>query len=553
MNGGEAVHLEEINFGDRYLSVKAFSVDSGLGFIFSDITNRVLLNKELEASLEFTKQIISNTPIGIAIYDAVSGNCVAANKSMSELIGNTEEELLNQNFKNNEFWDNSGLKKCALEALETDSFQHIEIDMQTSTGKRMLTYNQLGPFYDGSSRYLLLTSQNSTELNEAVKKNIKLEKQLMQSQKMEAIGTLAGGVAHDFNNLLMVLIGEADFLINELKGKELQDSARQIMKTSERASSLTRQLLAFSRREIISPKVINLNDTLQEQEKMLRRLIGEHIDYICEYGADLYNTKLDPGQIEQLVMNLAINARDAMPNGGELWIETTNKAVGEDFFSSHGEVLEPGDYVVISISDNGKGISEDELPRIFEPFYTTKSKSEGSGLGLSTVYGIAKQNKGHVTVYSEVGKGTTFKIYFPKYVGPSETAKETRQFIDINAEGVILLVEDDNTVLATIKKYLESTGFEVMAANHPDEAIKIFDDHSAKIKLLLTDVIMPGKSGKELAKELHARSPKLPVLYMSGYTENAIVHHGILADSTNFINKPFSREDLLGKLNEILE
>jgi two-component system cell cycle sensor histidine kinase/response regulator CckA len=381
-----------------------------------------------------------------------------------------------------------------------------------------------------------------------------LEEQFRQAQKMEAVGRLAGGIAHDFNNLLMVIQGYADLLAERLPaGNSLHRNAEQIQTAAQRASSLTRQLLAFSRKQIMELKVLSVHAVVGEMEKMLRRLIGEDIDLVTSTAPDLWLVKADRGQIEQAIMNLAVNARDAMPDGGRLTIETFN--VELDASTSHPTIaLAPGKYVVLSVTDNGCGMDEKTKAHIFEPFFTTKEKGKGTGLGLATVYGVVKQSGGYIWVYSEPGHGTTFKIYLPKIeeeITPANHGGLADSRSVPRGSGIVLLVEDEKGVRDLTREYLEMSGYKVLVAENGHTALELAALHAGPIDLLITDIVMPGINGKELADRVNAIRPGIKVLYMTGYTDQAIVHRGTLADGAVLLQKPFSLSTLASKLRDI--
>ena len=381
-----------------------------------------------------------------------------------------------------------------------------------------------------------------------------LEQQLRQSQKMEAIGRLAGGIAHDFNNLLMVISGYSEFLLEGLgPDQSLRGPAQEISAAAERATSLTRQLLAFSRKQMLAPKVLDLNDVVTENLRMLTRLIGEDIDLVMIPGPELVPVKVDPGQIEQVILNLAVNARDAMPQGGKLTIETNNVTLDENYARIHAPVR-PGEYVMLAISDTGVGMDSETQSRIFEPFFTTKGP-KGTGLGLSTVYGIVKQSGGYIWVYSEPGKGTSFKIYFPRAVEAEPVSAEPAAAVE-SAEPpreTILLVEDEGNLRRLTRHFLENQGYTVLEAADGAAAVQIAVAHQGTIHLLLTDVIMPGMNGRELAQRVSEIRPNIKVLYMSGYTENAIGHNGTLDAGVTLLQKPFNLQALKAKVREVLD
>jgi PAS domain S-box-containing protein len=382
-----------------------------------------------------------------------------------------------------------------------------------------------------------------------------LEMQLRQAQKMEAIGRLAGGIAHDFNNLLMVISGYSEFLLERVgPDPRLRGPAQEISNATQRATSLTRQLLAFSRKQMLAPKVLDLNEVVAENLKMLTRMIGEDIDLVMVPGPGLGAVRADPGQIDQVIMNLAVNARDAMPQGGKLTIETANIALDENFARTHTP-LPPGDYIVLAISDTGVGMDTDTQSRIFEPFFTTKG-AKGTGLGLSTVYGIVKQSGGFIFVDSQPQRGTAFRAYFPR-VDAREDAATAADAVGLprpaHGEETILLVEDETNLRRLARQYLETQGYKILEAADGAAALQIVDGYKGTIDLLLTDVIMPGMNGREMAAQITNLLPGLRVLYMSGYTENAIGHDGMLDAGINLLQKPFSLPALKDRVREVLD
>jgi PAS domain S-box-containing protein len=379
-----------------------------------------------------------------------------------------------------------------------------------------------------------------------------LESQFRQAQKMEAIGRLAGGIAHDFNNLLMVISGYSQLVLDEVRGESpTRNAVEEIQKAADRATSLTRQLLAFSRKQMLSPRVLDLNALVLDNLKMLPRLIGEDIEVVNIPGRELGHVKADPGQLEQVLLNLVVNARDAMPRGGKLTIETANVSLDEAYTRSH-PTMQPGEYVMLAISDTGSGMDQDTQSRIFEPFFTTKGP-KGSGLGLSTVYGIVKQSGGYVWVYSEVGRGSTFKIYLPRVAKAElpEAAKRTTKFL--RGRETVLLVEDEANLRRLVRGFLQRQGYTVIEAEDGQAALEAASHHVGPIHLLLTDVVMPDMNGRELARKLSMLHPRTRVLYMSGYTENAIHHNGALETGVVFLQKPFTEEALTEKVREVLE
>ncbi len=382
----------------------------------------------------------------------------------------------------------------------------------------------------------------------------RLEEQLRQSQKMEAVGQLAGGVAHDFNNVLTVILSNADILLNGLGPEDpRREELQGIKEAAQRAAALTRQLLAFSRKQMLRPRVVSLNAIVVNVESMLRRLIGEDIELITLLDPRLWAVEADPGQLEQMIMNLAVNARDALPQGGKLAIETSNIDVDETFASAHYPIV-PGRYVMLVVSDNGVGMSAETRERIFEPFFTTKQRSKGTGLGLSTVYGIVKQSGGYIWAHSEPGLGTTFKIYLPRIVKTAEPLeRRTAAVKRERGSETVLLVEDETSVRRLACKILEERGYQVLEAGDAREAAEISERHSEPIHLLLTDVVLPGVNGRELAERLLVDRPNMHVLYMSGYTDHAVLRDSILKSGANFLQKPFSPLSLASKVRDVLE
>jgi two-component system cell cycle sensor histidine kinase/response regulator CckA len=379
------------------------------------------------------------------------------------------------------------------------------------------------------------------------------EEQLRQAQKLEAIGQLAGGIDHDFNNMLGVILGHVELgMDNALRGDTVFDDQKQIRLAAERSADLTRQLLAFARKQVIDPCPVEVNQLIERFLGMLKRLIGEDLRLVWLPGSGELRTILDPSQLEQIVSNLVVNARDAMEEAGEIVIETSNLQVDERYCRDH-HWFEPGDFILVSVSDTGTGMSPEVRERIFEPFYTTKELGQGTGLGLATVYGIVKQNRGFIHVYSEPGEGSTFKVYLPC----SPVRAEATPLAKVEEAGrggeTILVVEDEPAILAVTRAGLERLGYHVLPAQGPEEALETLARYPGPIHLLLTDVVMPGLSGPELARRITASSPRTRVLYVSGYTPNMIVKRGVLQPDVNFLPKPFTRKQLGDKVREVLD
>ncbi len=396
-------------------------------------------------------------------------------------------------------------------------------------------------------------SKINIELKKEIDDRKKLQEQLLQSQKMEALGRLAGGVAHDFNNLLTGIIGYTEMVQSSLNTDDpIYSDLEEVRKAGDRAAGLTAHLLAFSRKQIINPKVIQPNDILSNSQKMLKRIIGEDIDFVFKPSPKLWRIKADPGQVDQVLVNLAVNARDAMPDGGKLIIETQNVDFNEEYDKIHDK-MEFGDYVMLTVADSGHGMDDDILEHIFEPFYSTKSKEHGTGLGLSTVYGIMRQNNGFINVYSKPETGTTFEIYFPAVMEEAELIpRKSRATHPIGTE-TLLLVEDDDVVRELAKTILTKHGYAIIDMDSGGYATLWADNNENVVDLLLTDVVMPGMNGEDLHEKLKEKRPELRVLFMSGYTENLIAHHGVLKEGTHFIQKPFTIESLTQKVREVLD
>ena len=394
----------------------------------------------------------------------------------------------------------------------------------------------------------------SLQLFADITERIRLEDQFRQAQKMEAIGRLAGGVAHDFNNILTVIGG---FCNVALEGVQPDDPVVgdlvEIRKASDRAASLTRQLLAFSRRQILSPKVLELNTLIHDMEKMVGRILGEDVELILALSEQLGPIEADPGQIEQVLLNLAVNARDAMPNGGRLIIETKETTLDSPLLGLQLDAKQ-GNYIVLAVSDTGIGMDENTKSHIFEPFFTTKSEGKGTGLGLATIYGIVKQSRGNIAVYSEPGQGTVFKLYFPRYEkGGAATKSQPIKPKLVGGSETVLLAEDEETLRGLAERVLTKSGYRVLTARDGAEAIKLLETHAGPIHMLVTDVVMPKAGGRQVAEQTIRRFPDAKVLYMSGYTDDAIVLNGVLDAEVEFLQKPFSPDALVAKVRQVLD
>jgi PAS domain S-box-containing protein len=485
---------------------------------------------------------------GIMITDA-QGAIQYVNPAFSRVSGYSREEALGKNPRilKSGIHDEAYYRKLWETILGGEIWQD-EITNRRSDGSLFPEQMTITPVRDqrGEITHFIAITTEVTERK-------RLEQQLRQAQKMEAVGRLAGGVAHDFNNLLTIISGYGGLLIEHPSTIEpLRGYANEIRDASSRAASLTRQLLAFSRQQVLAPRVLALNAVVANIEKMLKRLIGEDINLVTCLGESLWPVKADPGQLEQVLLNLAVNARDAMPNGGVLTIETGNVEMDSTSAQAHFP-LSPGPYVLLAFSDTGTGMDAETQARIFDPFFTTKEKGKGTGLGLATVYGIVKQSGGYIWVYSEVGKGTTFKIYLPRTEdevdesGPGQSGVKAQQGTE-----TLLLVEDEDAVRALVRNVLKERGYRVMEASRGQDALDLAEQYWGQIDLLVTDVVMPQMNGRELARRLANVHPHIKVLYISGYTDNAAWYQDGLDSGAAFLQKPFSPEALAHKVREVL-
>ena len=440
--------------------------------------------------------------------------------------------------------------------VKGEIIQNEELMIRDRQGHEKWISSNAAPIHDahGGIGAGILVFQDVSERKRSEEEREELQKQLHHAQRMESVGLLAGGVAHDFNNMLGVILGHAELALDLVESDHpVHAGLRQIKLAADRSAELTRQLLAFARKQTVVPKVLDLNEAVTNALKMLRRLIGEDIQLHWKPGRGLWSVKIDPGQIDQLLSNLCVNARDAIDGIGEVTIETDTATLDESYCVVRPGAL-CGDYVMLAVSDNGCGMEKNMLEHIFEPFFSTKELHKGTGLGLATVYGIVKQNKGGIDVASEPGKGSTFKIYLPRYVAENNHAiKQDNAGPAAVGHETILLVEDEPMIRDMAKKMLESLTYTVLAAGTPGEAIRLTQDHVGGIDLLMTDVVMPGMNGRDLASKLQPRFPGLKCLFMSGYTANVIARRGILDESINFIQKPFSIKDLAKKVRALLE
>jgi two-component system cell cycle sensor histidine kinase/response regulator CckA len=504
----------------------------------------------LRASEARYRRLFETAQDGILILDAHSGLIVDVNPFLTSLLDYPREEFIGKTLWDiGPFRNIEACKAAFRELQEKEYIRYENLPLEARDGHRVNVEFVSNVYGVDGKRVIQCNIRDIT----ARKRAEEVDQRLRQSQKMEAVGQLAGGVAHDFNNLLGVILGYCELL--EL-GLAPDDSKRrmveQIHNAGNHAATLTRQLLAFSRRQVLRPLVLDLNRVVTGVETMLRRLIGEHIEITTSLLPDLGRVKADPSQIEQVLMNLAVNARDAMPGGGTLTIETTNVEVDDDDGRKHAEV-KPGAYVMLAMSDTGAGMDKETQARIFEPFFTTKRPGQGTGLGLSTVYGIVKQSAGYIFAHSEPGRGSTFRVYLPRVGEEVEILRREETLSTRGGTETILLVEDNAPLRELARTMLEGLGYAVLDAGYPLEAIRTAERHDGPIRLLMTDLLMPQMNGRALAKTLTAVRPEMRVLYTSGYSSDACVEQGELEAGCPLLEKPFTREALAKRVREILD
>ena len=530
--------------------IRSPSGESGrLVIVNRDITERKEAEESLRLSESGFRSMIEDAPYGIYRAD-IDGKLLRANPALQKILGyDKPDELVNISLPRDIFrnpYDFNGLKGLLESASE---FKDVEVELKRKDGAPITvrcTGRKVREEHQGKACFDVFA--------EDVTERRILERQLQMAGKMEAVGRLSGGIAHDFNNLLGVIIGYSQLLKRKLDpGSALLEPAEEIEKAGQRAASLTRQLLAFSRQQILTPAVLNLNDLVLDMAKMLPRLLGEDIAVATSLSADLGMVKADQGQLEQVIMNLAVNARDAMPDGGKLRVETANVELDQAYAWQHAGA-KPGHYVMLALTDSGTGIDAETLAHIFEPFFTTKEVGKGTGLGLATVYGVVKQSGGYIWVDSKPGQGATFQIFLPRIEEPATTVTATMPLAEtIGGSETILLVEDAESLRKLTRSFLESHGYRVLVAQNGEEAMRVEAQHSGKIDLLLTDVVMPGINGRVLSEKLLPKQPGMRVLYISGYTDSFIAGHGVLERSMTLLHKPYTEDALIGKVREVLD
>jgi PAS domain S-box-containing protein len=521
--------------------------------VATDITERKRAEQALRETEERYRLLFDSNPLPMWVYDRHTLEFLAVNEAAVFHYGYSRDEFLSMTIK-----DIRSAEDVAVlldNISEEDGFNSAGTWKHKKKDGTLIDVEIISHALEFAARKAKLVLANDVTDRKRAEQALKeTEEHLRQSHKLEGVGQLAGGIAHDFNNLLTVINGFCSLAMRDLNHEDpLLANLEEIKKAGDRATSLTRQLLAFSRKQVLQPKILNLDSVVVDMEKMLQRVIGENIDLRAVLEPKLGNVNADPGQIEQIILNLVVNARDSMPNGGKLTIETDNIYLDEEYVKDHLGA-QVGPHVMLAVTDTGRGMDQKTLARIFEPFFTTKEMGKGTGLGLSTVYGIVKQSGGNIWVYSEIGSGTTFKIYLPRVDDRAEEYKRNIEDARVTkGTETILLVEDEEMLRKLARQTLKGYGYEIVEAANGNEAIALSAQHEGAIHLLLTDVIMPGMNGRELATRMLQTRPSLRVLFMSGYTDDAIVHQGVLDESANFIQKPFAPDGLAGRVREVLD
>ena len=554
-------------FKDRYNPIIGDGgVVSGLTVFVNDITERKRAEQETKNALALLEASISQSPSGILIADAPDVTIRWANAAALSIRGETKQPLTGINAtQHSAHWQTfrpdgtvypSECLPLSRAVLKGETTRNEEVIIRNAQGEDRWVSVNAAPVrnHDGVITAGLVIFTDITELKRAEAEKAKLESELYQAKKMELVGRLAGGVAHDFNNMTQIIMGNACMALDEIQpDNPLRECLEEIQNSAQRSADMTRQLLGFARQQIIMPNVLDLNETVEGLLKLMRRLIGENIDLIWQPAADLGLVKMDPSQLNQILTNLCVNARDAIAGVGKISIETGRSGFDQTDCADHTEFV-PGDYIMLTVSDDGCGMDKITQSRIFEPFFTTKGVGKGTGLGLATVYGIVKQNNGFITVYSEPGQGTTFKVYLPRHAGKAPASKTESASPTPKGRGeTVLLVEDDLSILSSTQKILNRLGYTVLTASTPSEAIRLVEARATEIHLLITDVLMPEMNGLDLSQRLLSQCPKIKRLFMSGHTSGIISDHGALNEDVRFIQKPFTTKELANTIRKALD
>jgi len=538
--GGDLAFRGETSDSDDELD----AIVVGLNMLADDF---LLQQGRSRAAMQDMADLFQRAPVMLFTLDVTSGAVLRANGAMLERHGPTEPDIVGVGLRDH---------------VDTSSTPAFEQSLRLlREGVDVRGHELTLTSHDGSSYVALLSAAADDQHQRArctlvdIQEHRQMEAKLLQAQKMEAVGRLAGGVAHDFNNLLTVINNYTSLVRRSVPdGTEVAEDLDSVLEASRKAADLTGQLLAFSRRQVIRPKVLQLNELVARTHRMLARLLGEHIDIGLVLDPVCWTTRIDAGQFEQILVNLAVNARDAMPSGGKLTIETANVVLDDDYARTHVDVT-TGDYAMLAVSDTGEGMSPEVVGRAFEPFFTTKEVGSGTGLGLATCYGIVRQAGGHIWIYSEVGRGSVFKIYLPRAGQPAEALPEpdVSPPDDLRGTETILLLEDDEHVRAIGARVLGDAGYTVLSASSGEQAKRLFAEQAGSVDLLLTDIVLRKTTGHEVADALRIDAPALPVIYCSGYTDNSIVHQGVLDHDVDFLAKPFIAADLLRSIRTALD
>jgi PAS domain S-box-containing protein len=526
----------------------------GVIHVVRDVTERRRVEAALLGSEERFRRAFMTGLDACCIVRLEDGIFVECNEEYERLFGYSRDEVVGRTSLELRLYAESANRSRAFADLKAiGHVRDVEFHGRRKNGDSVICSLSENVVPIDGVPHVLTVIRNVTEQRRIEDERSRLQAELQQAQKMESVGRLAGGVAHDFNNMLSVILGYAEAAAeNAEPGSTLHADLLEIQNAAERSANLTRQLLAFARKQTVAPRVLDVNETVGGMFKMLRRLIGENIDLTWRPGVGVPPVHMDPGQIDQVLANLCVNARDAIAGGGRVVIETDEASIDEAYCDNRPG-MKAGDYVRLMVSDTGSGMSAETVTHIFEPFFTTKAPGEGTGLGLATVYGIVKQNNGFVDVYSELGHGTTFTIYLPRYCGETEARVESDRCELVSRDhGTVLVVEDEPSILKLHARTLEALGYHVLTAQTPGEAIRAAESHAGEIDLLITDVVMPEMNGRDLSRWLTAMHPRMKCLFASGYTADIIVHHGVLDEGVHFIQKPCTKKALAAKIRGVL-